>query len=74
MRQSMGAAHITTITIIIIGILAVTGAVLIPRLTNKINKNSCCQEAGGKWENNSCIPIQVETYDEEEYNNCIKEK
>lgn len=72
MRQSLGAGHITMITIIIIGLVALTGSILIPRLTNKVNKTTCCVNAGGKWESNTCIPIQEGMYDEEQYNECIE--
>lgn len=71
MRQATGNANITVITITIIGILATIGCILIPKLTKKVPEKACCINAGGIWQDNTCVPVN-DTIDEDEYNKCIK--
>lgn len=76
MRQSAGEANITIIIIILIGLVAATGAILIPRLANRTIYISCCTEAGGKWENGYCIAITPTTCEKREnvwheYDSCV---
>ena len=54
MKEAAGEANMTVITIILIGLVAAAGAVLIPNLLKSTNKQSCCAYAGGTWENNAC--------------------
>jgi len=72
MKESAGAANITVITILLIGLVALAGAILIPRLTKNTAKVSCCTENGGTWSKGKCIEIKGLKYDEEGYKNCIK--
>lgn len=72
MRESAGEANITVIVIILIGLVAAAGAVLIPRLTKNATKASCCTEYGGTWSEGKCVEAEETSYDVDGYNNCIK--
>ena len=76
MRQSVGQANITVIIIVLIGIVAMVGSVLIPRLANSSIYTSCCNEAGGIWENGYCRAQTPTTCDNREalfhaYDECV---
>ena len=47
MKEAAGEANMTVITIVLIGVVAAVGAILIPRILNSMNDKSCCQESGG---------------------------
>ena len=55
MKEAAGEANMTVITIVLIGVVAAVGAILIPRLLNSMNDKSCCQELGGYASGTSCI-------------------
>ena len=55
MKEAAGEANMTVITIVLIGVVAAVGALLIPRLLNSMNDKSCCQELGGYVSGASCI-------------------
>lgn len=55
MKEAAGEANMTVITIVLIGVVAAVGALLIPRLMNQLNAKSCCQENGGYVSGNQCI-------------------
>ena len=54
MKESAGEANMTVITIVLIGLVAAAGAVIIPNLLNSTKKSSCCQSNGGVWKNGYC--------------------
>ena len=54
MKEAAGEANITVITIVLIGVVAAAGALLIPRLMTNVNGRSCCQELGGAIEDGQC--------------------
>ncbi len=55
MKEAAGEANITVITIVLIGVVAAVGLILIPRLMNGVNDKSCCQELGGYVSGATCI-------------------
>ncbi|MCM1370345.1 MAG: hypothetical protein NC181_00430 [Clostridium sp.] len=61
MKEAAGEANMTVITIVLIGLVAAAGAILIPRLLNSTDKSSCCQANGGIWRNNQCYATCSET-------------
>lgn len=54
MKEAAGEANMTVITIVLIGIVAAVGAILIPKILNNASNSACCQSNGGTWFNNSC--------------------
>lgn len=54
MKEAAGEANITVITIVLIGVVAAIGAILIPRLMNNADYKSCCQELGGVVSGKHC--------------------
>ena len=54
MKEAAGEANMTVITIVLIGVVAAVGAVLIPRLMASLNIKSCCTENGGIFYNGVC--------------------
>ena len=54
MKESAGEANMTVITIVLIGLVAAAGAIIIPNLLNSTKKSSCCQANGGIWRSNQC--------------------
>lgn len=78
MKESAGEANITVIVIVLLGIVASFGAVLIPRLTSNVMYTTCCTEAGGIWENGYCLaktPTTCETREKlfKVYDACVME-
>ncbi len=55
MKESAGEANVTVITIVLIGLVAAAGALIIPSLMRNTSKSSCCQSAGGTWTNGKCM-------------------
>ena len=47
MRQASGEANMVVIVITLIGVVAVAGAVFVPRLLDNGKAQSCCIEHGG---------------------------
>ena len=47
MKEAAGEANMTVITIVLIGLVAAAGAILIPQLLTNMNKRSACSEMGG---------------------------
>lgn len=79
MRKALGESNITIIVLLLIGVVAVAGAILIPRMTNNTIYVSCCNEAGGNWTNGSCTVNTPEKCTEKEeiwkeYNSCVVER
>ena len=54
MKEASGEANMTVITIVLIGLVAGVGAILIPSMLESTNKKACCTSAGGTWNNGSC--------------------
>ena len=59
MKEAAGEANMTVITIVLIGVVAAVGMILIPRLMNSANDKSCCQELGGIVSGATCKGITV---------------
>ena len=55
MKEAAGEANMTVITIVLIGVVAAVGAILIPRIMNCMEDKSCCQELGGYVSGTSCV-------------------
>ena len=47
MKEAAGEANMTVITIVLIGLVAAAGAILIPQLLTNMAKRSACTEMGG---------------------------
>lgn len=79
MKESAGEANMTVITIVLIGLVAAAGAIIIPNLLNSMSKKACCSSYGGTWKNNGCVgkntnggdePIAEGTYWDNAYKKC----
>lgn len=78
MRESEGTANITVIVIVLVGVVASVGSVLIPRLVGHTVYASCCTTAGGKWEAGHCsanTPVSCEDRERvwTEFEDCVKD-
>ena len=62
MKEAAGEANITVITIVLIGVVAAAGALIIPRLMDSVKAKSCCTEYNGSWENGKCVGSSVADY------------
>ena len=62
MKEAAGEANMTVITIVLIGLVAAAGAILIPRLLKSMDKKSCCQENSGTWYNGACYKTSTCSY------------
>lgn len=71
MKEAAGEANMTVITIVLIGVVAAVGLVLVPRLMKNMGKKSCCTDAAGKWSGNTCVAVSGVSYDKSGYNSCI---
>lgn len=58
MKEAAGEANMTVITIVLIGVVAAVGAILIPRLMNSSANKSCCQELGGVVSGQYCSGLE----------------
>ena len=54
MKEAAGEANMTVITIVLIGVVAGVGALIVPKILTGIEKKSCCTENGGVWFKNAC--------------------
>lgn len=79
MKESAGEANMTVITIVLIGLVAAAGAIIIPNLLNSMSKKACCSSYGGTWKNNGCVEkntngedalIAEDTYWDKAYKKC----
>ena len=55
MKEAAGEANMTVITIVLIGVVAAVGAILIPRILRNLEYRSCCQESGYNISGNMCV-------------------
>ena len=62
MKEAAGEANMTVITIVLIGLVAAAGAVLIPNLLNSSTAKACCDSAGGTMTNGTCSAANSEIY------------
>ena len=72
MKEAAGEANMTVITIVLIGVVAAAGLVLVPRLMKNMNKKACCTDAGGKWSGGACAKVSGIEYDAAAYSSCTK--
>lgn len=70
MKESAGEANMTVITIVLIGLVAAAGALIIPNLITSMKNKSCCTQAGGTWSGNQCTAGGNTSYSEIEYTAC----
>lgn len=61
MKEATGEANMTIITVVLIGVVAAVGAVLIPKLLKSTSERSECQMNGGVWENGQCTGASTTT-------------
>ena len=54
MKEAAGEANMTVITIVLIGVVAAVGLVLIPRLMGNLKAKTCCTDGGGYVSGNNC--------------------
>ena len=54
MKEAAGEANMTVITIILIGVIAAIAIPLVNSAMKSTAKKTCCQNAGGVYENNAC--------------------
>ena len=57
MKEAAGEANMTVITIVLIGVVAAVGAILIPRIMKQVKAKSCCQELGGFVSGSVCLGV-----------------
>ena len=54
MKEAAGEANMTVITIVLIGLVAAAGAILVPQLLNRGNDQTDCTSKGNVWYNGAC--------------------
>ena len=70
MKEAAGEANMTVITIVLIGVVAAVGLVLIPRLMSSLKERSCCTDAGGKWAGASCNAVSGIDFASAQFESC----
>ena len=55
MKEAAGEANMTVITIVLIGVVAAVGLLLVPRLMDKMQARACCTDAGWIVSGTQCI-------------------
>ena len=70
MKEAAGEANMTVITIVLIGVVAAAGLILVPRLMTNMNKKACCTDAGGKWSANTCNAVSGIDFSTKAYSEC----
>lgn len=71
MKEAAGEANMTVITIVLIGVVAAVGLLLVPRLMKGISQKACCTDAGGTMSGNTCKAVSGVAYNSAQYNSCI---
>lgn len=71
MKESAGEANMTVITIVLIGLVAAAGALIIPNLISSMKQKSCCTNAGGTWKGDACTAGGNSSYSATEYTACL---
>ncbi len=54
MKEAAGEANLTVVAIILIGVIAAIVTPLINQTMQTTRDRTCCMNAGGKWNGNSC--------------------
>ena len=54
MKEAAGEANMTVITIVLIGVVAAVGLLLVPRLMGTAKAKACCVDAGWFVSGNRC--------------------
>ena len=54
MKEAAGEANMTVITIVLIGVVAAVGAILVPRILEGSSKKAACAEVGGNLNGSTC--------------------
>lgn len=54
MKEAAGEANMTVITIVLIGIVAAAGAIIIPKMLAGSESQSSCASKGNVWYGGSC--------------------
>lgn len=54
MKEAAGEANMTVITIVLIGVVAAVGAILVPKILTGSEKKAACGEMGGNLSGNTC--------------------
>ena len=54
MKEAAGEANMTVITIVLIGVVAAAGALIVPRIMNGSAKKAACAEMGGNLNGTTC--------------------
>ena len=55
MKEAAGEANMTVITIVLIGVVAAAGAILLPRVMDNVAmKNACSEMGGGQLKGKTC--------------------
>ena len=62
MKEAAGEANMTVITIVLIGVVAAVGLLLVPRLMNNIKAKSCCTDGGGYVSGTQCVITPATNY------------
>lgn len=70
MKQAAGEANMTVITIVLIGVVAAIGLLLVPRLMKGSKEKTCCTDAGGRWSGNACRSVSGIVFEQSQYNSC----
>lgn len=72
MKEAAGEANMTVITIVLIGVVAAAGLVLVPRLMSSLKAKSCCTDVGGRWSGGACRSVSGIEWNGSQYNSCTK--
>lgn len=54
MKEAAGEANMTVITIVLIGVVAAVGAILVPKVLEGSAKKAACAEMGGNLSGTTC--------------------
>lgn len=73
MKEAAGEANMTVITIVLIGVVAAVGLLLVPRLMKNIKQKSCCTDNAGIWSANKCVPASGIGFDSSAYSACVSQ-
>ena len=54
MKEAAGEANMTVVTIILIGVIVAVATPIINSMMNNTQRQTCCMNDGGVWENGAC--------------------
>lgn len=54
MKEAAGEANMTVITIILIGVIAAVAIPIVNNAMTTTQKQACCTNVGGVWEDGNC--------------------